>query len=156
MDLIQKIKEQGNQASVLLTDLANRVVFNPPAKDLRDYFTNVKHGKIFIWDWEFFQNLQGLLQNFDLIQNIKVIDNLNQERVYYLKTTYVDSTKIRKDFNFIEVGDVSSGDDSEAAVISYNLSLTAITDTSGKIDIERTLAEGSVNGSATVVRGTSH
>lgn len=158
MDLIQKIKEQGNQASILLNDLLQtKIAFEVPNEDWYDFINATKY--IFNWDFNSFEDIKALFENFDILQSI-AIHSSDIERLYNyaLSYTYTEErgthTMIEKIFTKLDLKGVGSGDDYEPAAVERSVSITVFVDNNGKIDIEKTLNEGSVKGSISVVKGT--
>lgn len=161
MGLIQKIKEQGNQAGVLLNDLLQtRVVFIVPDKDSGNFLGPwIRQGGNFDWNFNSFEDIKALFENFNILQSIIVASSsLNKHSNYTLQATYTRKldtyTEIEKVFTSFDLDGTGSGDDYEPAVTKRGVSITVLVDNNGKIDIEKTLNGGSVRGSTSVVKGT--
>ena len=164
MDLIQKIKEQGNQAGVLLNDiLQTRVVFIVPREDSNNFLGPfISNGANFSWDFNSFEDIKALFENFNILQSIIVArsSSLNIHSNYTLQATYTRKlgthTEIEKVFTSFDLDGVGSGDDYEPAITKRGVLITVFVDNNGKIDIEKTLNDGTVIGSTSVVKGTAN
>lgn len=160
MDLVQKIKEQGNQASVLLNELLQtKIVFKVPDNDVYR-FLNGSSGGSFNWSFNSFEDIKALFKNFNILQSIAICTtdrrHLHNYALSYTYTEELDThTKIEKTFTKFDLGGIGSGDDYEAAVTSKEVSI-AVFVKNGEIDIEKTLNEGSVKGSTYAVKGTGN
>lgn len=160
MDLIQKIKEQGNQASILLNDLLQtKIVFKVPNIDEYEFLNATR--RTFNWDFNSFEDIKALFENFDILQSIAIyISGRSHLYNYALSYTYTEErgthTMIEKIFTKLDLKGVGSGDDYEPATVERSVSITVFVDNNGKIDIEKTLNEGSVKGSISVVKGTEN
>ena len=130
-----------------------RIVFRIPDRDLNAYLYYPSNGTTFTWGFDNFDDYKALFQSFSTLQNILVLDNSFHERRFTLGDTSQNDSSLDKVFNYIYVGDVGSGDDSEPAILEYKIRITVFTDTNNKIDITRTLAEGRVEGSVRVAKG---
>lgn len=161
MDLIQKIKQQGNQASVLLNELLQtKIVFEVPDKDADRFLNAVVVGSSFNWSFNSFEDIKALFKNFNILQSITIrTSDRSRLHNYALSYTYTEEldthTKIEKTFTKFDLRGIGSGDDYEAAVNSKEVSI-AVFVKNGEIDIEKTLNEGSVKGSIYAVKGTGN
>lgn len=160
MDLTQKIKEQGNQASILLNDiLQTKIAFKVPNENECGFLNASKY--MFNWDFNSFEDIKALFENFDILQSIAIhTSDISRLYNYALSYTYVEErgthTLIEKIFTKLDLKGVGSGDDYEPAAVERSVSITVFVDNNGKIDIEKTLNEGSVKGSISVVKGTGN
>lgn len=160
MDLIQRIKEQGNQASILLNDLLQtKIVFKVPDKNAYGFLNGTNNR--FDWDFNSFEDIKALFENFDILQSIAIYaSDRSHMHNYALNYTYTEErgthTIIEKIFTKLDLKGVGSGDDYEPAAVERSVSITVFVDNNSKIDIEKTLNEGSVKCSISVVKGTGN
>ena len=133
-----------------------RIVFRIPDRDLADDLYYPSNGHTFTWGFDNFDDYKALFQSFSTLQNILVLDNRSNERIFTLKNISQNGSSLHKVFTYIDVGDVGSGDDSEPAVLKFIIRITVFTGTNNKIDITRTLAESKVYGSVIIVKGIGY